>query len=224
MRRDILVVITLFFSFIIWSCSNKKTNLESSIPIVDTSTIPTDSNTLYFPEKSFLIDTGVSSIRSAIFINSWYSKMLFALHEPVLYNYQDTADIFRFTWLRTRNNPISIRVRPRYEKYILTLKILNGTSGNEAGKLVTDTSFLITKDQWNEFVNKTDQIDFWKLNSVVNDEGKDGAEWILEGRRKGQYHFVNRWYPEGMRDKEFRECCGLLMKIAKLNLASHEIY
>ena len=62
---------------------------------------------------------------------------------------------------------------------------------------------------------------FWKLPSIQEDRGVDGAQWIIEGARNGTYHIVDRWSPE---DGEIR-ALGLLMlnDLAKMKLAAKEV-
>lgn len=189
--------------------------------VTDSAVIPSDSNTLYFPANKLLSDT-TNQVNK--FSNTWYSKMLFALHEPTLFDYQDISEVFRFTWLRTFHSPISIRVRKVRDQCILTLKITEGSSGYEAGKLIKDTSFFITKNEWKGIVTKVSKINFWKLESFIDDGGKDGSEWILEGKIKNQYHFVSRWTPNITRYKEFKDCCDYLIHLSNLKLTDKEIY
>ena len=45
--------------------------------------------------------------------------------------------------------------------------------------------------------------------------GLDGARWILEGLKKGRYHVVERWSPEGGKFREAAEC---LIGLSKLDI------
>ena len=181
-----------------------------------------DSNTMYFPANTFLHDTANQIDNNR---NIWYSKMLYALHEPILYtNQNDSLDIYRFTWLRTFHNPISIRVRKVRNQFILTLKKTEGSGGYEAGDVIKDTSFFISRDEWDVVINKVSKINFWELKSLLDDGGKDGSEWILEGRRNNQYHFVSRWSPSTTRYFDFKDCCDYLLHLSNVKLTNKEMY
>ena len=61
----------------------------------------------YFPDNIFDQNDGFND-----FVDQWYSKNLKALREPSIYTQIDdkSKNVFRFTWLRTFDNPISIRL------------------------------------------------------------------------------------------------------------------
>lgn len=196
-------------------------DIRNKTVVKDSAVIPIDSNTVYFPENNHNSDTENQLNK---FRNAWYSKMLFALHEPTLFNSRDTSETFRFTWLRTFHNPMSIRVTKIRDQCVLTVKITAGTAGYGAEKVIKDTSFFITRNEWNKIVSKVSKINFWKLESFIGDGGKDGSEWILEGRNKNEYHFVSRWSPNSIRFNEFKECCEYFIQLSNINLTEDEIY
>ncbi|OYZ02523.1 MAG: hypothetical protein B7Y37_01660 [Sphingobacteriia bacterium 28-36-52] len=206
---------------VIVSCgiSNQDT-IRNNYLVKDSVILPTDSNTFYFPVRELS-----KSLTRDTFLNKWYSQMLFGLHEPVLYTSLDATETYRFTWLRTFHKPISIRLQNRFGDYILTLKMANGAGGYQIGKLIQDTSFYISKKEWNEFTSSINSIDFWKLPSAdISEIGKDGSEWILEGQKNGKYHFVIRWTPNTPNTLKFRSCCEYLIKMSGLMVPNEEIY
>jgi hypothetical protein len=80
----------------------------------------------------------------------------------------------------------------------------------------------LTSEQTDWFLGKIEAHHFWKLPSIHEDRGVDGAQWIVEGVRIGTYHIVDRWSPE---DGEIR-VLGLFMvnDLAKLKLEAKEVY
>lgn len=220
--KQIAIAFCLFGFALLFSCKEKQGNndVRNLSAVADSAVIPTDSSTLYFPANKFLSDTS----QLDKFRNIWYSKMLFALHEPTLFNNLDSFEVFRFTWLRTFHNPISIRVNKNRDQCILTLKIAEGSSGYEVGKLIKDTSFFITINEWKGLVSRISETNFWNLKFFMDDGGKDGSEWILEGKNKDKYHFVSRWTPNVTRYKEFKDCCDYLIQLSNLQLTDKENY
>ncbi|MDD2794029.1 MAG: hypothetical protein PHD73_12675 [Sediminibacterium sp.] len=223
MRQILTIVFFLTVTALYLACTGNPNvgNSRNLTATKDIFPVPIDSGILYFPAAKFVSD---STNRLDSFTNTWYSKMLFGLHEPILFDVQDSADVFRFTWLRTFHKPIAIRLTKTKGDAILTLKIADGASGYNAGKLLTDTSFYISDSEWGKFTIKISDIHFWEMQSVKNDNGKDGSEWILEGKSEGKYHFVSRWTPGGTRYKEFKDCCDYLIQLANLNLNDRERY
>lgn len=200
-----------------FACDDKMGGYDL-IAKTDSLFIPSDSVTLYFPDKPSSIDTSILSFESWSMSNRWYSNMLFSLKEPLLYNYPDSFTVCRFTWLRTKHNPVSVRIVKGKVSAFLILKTTNGLSGYKSGELNIDTSFQISGSEWNLLNERLDQMKFWEQRSLVDGGGKDGGDWILEIKDDYRYHFVVRWSPNEMRDKEFKGICEYLLSLSKLNI------
>jgi hypothetical protein len=177
-----------------------------------------DNNLIcYFPSDS-------SSITP--FEQKWYSKQLLALNEPIIFC-SDSIEVYRFTWLRTFHNPISIRIQKSDNKYFLILKMTNGAGGYEPGILIKNEEKEISESDWNQFKEKLNDLHFFKLIT----HGKyfdnkdiipiDGAEWILEARIPDKYKVTTRWCPK---DNNYSECCLFLLNLSGLIINKDEIY
>lgn len=208
--------------------ADKIQNLNYRMPDkTDSLNIPINPKTYYFPIE-YVLDTinlyfseEISEefiedrISLAHFRNSWYSMHLFALKEPLLYNNYFNDEIYRFTWLRTFDEPIIIRIMHYEDKNQLVVKMSNGTGGYNPGDLVLNKTVNIEPNQWNKFISIVNNIDFWNLSSIeqTNVIGFDGARWILEGVKDGIYHMVDRWS-----DSEIVEACLYLLTLSKLEI------
>jgi len=67
------------------------------------------------------------------------------------------------------------------------------------------------------------RVDFWSLPSHTDEEnGADGAEWIIEGVKEGKYHVVRRWSPEKGPIREL----GLVFVfgMAQMNIPKDQVY
>ena len=76
---------------------------------------------------------------------------------------------------------------------------------------------VLTNGQWKEIENYISKLDFWNspVADPADDNSTDGSNWILEGRRNGKYHFINRRNARGdLRDfaKELNRWSGLNIK------------
>jgi len=167
----------------VFSCqghNEKYSGIIINNQITDTVLVPKDSNQLYFPLK---ISRDISSTsRLDSFTDTWYSKQLFAMREPVIYLNKSDKELYRFTWLRTFDNPIAIRIENKDDSYFLYWKQCNGAGGYEPGKLIVNKQRKIDKKIWNKFKKYINKIDFWDLKTDVNESGCDGSQWILEGK------------------------------------------
>ena len=192
-----------------------------------------DTNLLYFPTR-LLIDT-VNVYRqkkdslfyqkrkeSALFLNTWFSKQLTALNEPKLCKDYD-FETYRFTYLRSFHNPISIRLEKRNNDYLLIIKRANGAGGYNPGQVIQNDTIPIIESQWNEVISKIYNINFWGIPTVEKSDlvVSDGAEWIFEARKDGKYHMV---YRQTSRGTEINELCMMLYKLSGLRIKRKELY
>ncbi len=192
-----------------------------------------DTNLLYFPTRLLIDKINVyrqekDSIfyqkrkESALFVNTWFSKQLTALNEPKLYKNYD-FESYRFTWLRTFHNPISIRLEKRNNDYLLFVKRANGAGGYNPGQVVQNDTIQITESQWNEVMSKIYNINFWGIPTVEKSDMivMDGAMWIFEARKENNYNMVYRQTSKGT---EINELCMLLLNMSRLKINKKEIY
>ncbi len=152
------------------------------------------------------------------FTNQWYSKMLFALHEPVLSNYKGDKEVYRFTWLRTFHHPVSVRLEKQNNVIKLFTKVCKGAGGYEPKELIFDTTINVTAEQHKTLTQKIDNINFWNLTTEKQDDyGNDGSEWIIEVCKDAKYHMVTRWTPSEERQGNFRSVGEYLISISDIN-------
>jgi len=173
----------------------------------------------YFPSK--LLGGNDQWLDS--FSNKWYSEQLFAMREPIIFSDKSNKEIYRFTWLRTFDNPIAIRIEKQDSTYLLFWKVCNGAGGYEPGQLTTDKQKIIDKQTWDKFKNKLSDINFWNLPTKEKDiMGTDGSQWILEGKKGNKYHAVDRWSPS--EKSKYFQCCDFLIGLTDLNIKDADKY
>ncbi|MEI8203128.1 MAG: tetratricopeptide repeat protein [Bacteroidota bacterium] len=189
------------------------------------------SGTWYFPLTSFLdlennweSDYSLDLIRQVGMTTSaldFYSRQLFALKEPLIFN-QTEKTIYRFTWLRSFNNPVAIRVEKTNNDYTLYWKQSSGTGGNNPGELTVNNSKQITREEWDYFISLLQSTDFWNMSTnLKGDLGSDGSYWIIEGIENNKYHVVERWSP---RKNNFQKCGQYLIELTDLKIKGSDIY
>jgi len=175
----------------------------------------------YFPPGS--LD---DSPRGDQFLYEWYSKQLKALDEPSLWTLSKTQkeQSYRFLWLRTFHHPVSVRIDVNGDGTSrLTTKIASGAGGYAPGHLVQNDTSALTKEQTDWFLGKIQENKFWELAPLDKSRlGTDGAQWIIEGVKNGNYRIVDRWSPD---DGPVR-VMGLLMlkELAKVKIPAKETY
>ena len=199
------------------SCSTRTDRSVKTSNEFEILPLPQDSSVFYFVTKPTLQDTSQSALDT--FVNAWYSKMLFALKEPIISNYKGDKEIYRFTWLRTFHHPVSIRLEKQDNIIKLFSKISSGAGGYEPGHLIMDTSFNVAEDDYRSLINKLEEANFWNIPTEKRDNnGEDGSEWIIEAIKDNKYHMATRWTPTKDYEKSFRKVGEYLINISKITI------
>jgi hypothetical protein len=175
----------------------------------------------YFPTGS--LD---DSPRGDQFLYEWYSTQLKAFGEQSLWTLSKTQkeQSYRFLWLRTFHHPIAIRIVVNADGTSrLTTKMTSGAGGYGPGQLVQNETSAQTKERTDWFLGKIHENKFWELALFDKSRmGLDGAQWIIEGVKNGNYHIVGRWSPH---DGPVRVMGLLMVKVlAKLEIPAKETY
>ena len=113
----------LLFGYCVFS-QHAHTYYDESIK-VDSNNVPINYSQFYFPTKlfpevemlwkkhgksSFTIKPKIIENKTDSSALIWFSRFLFAMKEPLLFNRPFSKSIYRFTWLRTFDNPVAIRI------------------------------------------------------------------------------------------------------------------
>lgn len=206
--KQLNILATILFAFLT-ACQGRNNQIVDSVSsVANTSFIPTDSSQFYFPIGKFS-DSEMFQGRDT-FVNTWYSQHLFAMREPVVYMDKSQNEIYRFTWLRTFDNPVAIRIEKHGNSHLLFWKLCDGAGGYEPGQLTINKQKTIQKETWEEFKKHLDQINFWNLETnETRLLGTDGSRWILEGKTVNNYHVVDRWTPN-QKSKYYKSCYFLV--------------
>ncbi len=178
----------------------------------------------------------------------WFSRDLWRLQEPVIYNVPLGPDdeMYRFTWLRSFERPMAVRLSKRGKEYLLTWRVASvyvpGNKGQTSGAkrhmtrkervirsrygngaLQQEGSRYVSRHVWLHFKNMVNRCGF---DTMVNRNlgelvMNDGAEWILENRQPNHYHVLAK-QSFGLYD--FEQCCLYLLRHAHISLRYEKIY
>ena len=179
---------------------------------------PVSESDFFFPVNTL---DGARSDMDA-FQREWYSRHLAAMRQSSLScGAPDTSETYRFLWLRSFHRSISVRVALRPDGARIEFTELTGAGGYEPGRIRRHTERRLSRDEVDRFAKALNGADFWQLPTSIRDRGLDGAEWIIEGRRGGTYHVVDRFSPES---GAYRALGLLFLKLAHFSASTSEIY
>jgi len=158
-----------------------------------------------------------------------YSEFLKALHEPSLWELSQRdpkAEAYRFFWLRAFDHPVAIRlvVRTGGSGWV-NLRVTSGQGGYAHGRISRYSVSWATKAKTQSWIAAFDQAGFWRLPTQPPDDDVirlDGAQWIFEAVKNGQYHVVDRWSPDPGDPVRDLGLSGL--RLTRLRLRPREIY
>ena len=111
------------------------------------------------------------------------------LDEPIINELEicDDCEIYRFTWLRTFNNPVIVRLERKADKYKLYYKIGKGAAGYEPEGLKKSKSIKISNTEWDYFIKLLNQTGFDTIQNRFYLPMFDGTTWIFENRSAFDY-------------------------------------
>ncbi|WP_299890930.1 hypothetical protein [uncultured Lacinutrix sp.] len=236
MRKSILFIF-LIQSVFLFQCKKSIEKYIDKTIKVDSLNVPLDKNQFYFPKEMFpnidsiqyIQQKDSSYIAKRVYskdkyddsVMEWYSEYLFGMKEPLLFNRKIDNAIFRFTWLRSFDEPIVIRITETEQKYHLNWKKLKLNENHKPIEIILDESKSITKNEWESFNELVRKADFWNMRLGRYSIDTDGSEWILEGVNSENYRVVSVFYPE---KGDFYNACNYLISLTNLKISEKYKY
>jgi hypothetical protein len=145
-----------------------------------------------------------------------YSLHLSFMEEPSLFKLAEIKDCeaYRFLWLRSFHAPFSFRLHVRQDG--TGFLFVKSTNRGGFEQLVLSKATNLDQDQVQHFTTALEDLQFWILQtSEQSHPGLDGAQWIFEGVKAGNYHVMNRWSPK---DGQFRQLMQDLVALSGITV------
>lgn len=144
------------------------------------------------------------------------------LNEDCLYNHETKHNsvIYRFTWLRSFHNPISIRIENVDNEITLYWKVGKGSGGYEPKGLKKSGKKKLSLKRWIEFERSITDSNFDNLPNEKRILMKDGATWTLE--RKSSESF--KAHHTNVPSQEIKEACLYLLDLTKIKVKEGDVY
>lgn len=161
----------------------------------------------FFPEGSLSQHLDSHIIRSR-----WYARELMTMGEGSIFElrHKEELEVYRFTLLRSFDNPILIRIEVDEDHASLKTTIASGRG--EATGIQSKDDRRLTKSEIQQLRTMLAKKNFWEVTSYDDDRGTDGSNWIVEALSEGRYHVADRSSPKGGTVREIGE---LFLKLAR---------
>jgi len=100
---------------------------------------------------------------------------------------------------------------------MLYVKKTDNTGEEEPREINSSYAKTVSPEEINRFYEIILKSEFWEMSKkvILPVEYLDGEVWLLEGVRKGKYHYVYRMVP---RDPAFRRAALYLVEISGLQV------
>lgn len=181
-----------------------------------------DSITTYFPKSGVTKRYETRPGYISNFCNVWYSQVLNSCSEPVLFNYKGEEEIYRFSWFRSFHSPVVIRIQKKGFSFHFSAKVLQEGYEDVPDEVIDSTERFMNFFEWHVFKEKLGKAGFWQLPvEDTEEQGMDGAQWVMEGIQNGKYHVVERW---SAGSSNFGDACRYLIAISDLGIQKEDIY
>jgi len=188
---------------------------------VNTENVPLNKKQNYFPISKFTDST--TNKKHAIQNIKYCSEILFGLNEPLLFNKKSINESFRLLWLRSFDNPISIRIEKNRSHVHITWKESYPSDGYNPSYMILYKDKELTLNEWNQFTSLLAPIDYWNTSVLDTISSLDGSVWYLEGVNSNHYHIMYRKGTSNL-NSPFQNACNYLIKLTDLNIPKDSFY
>ena len=193
------------------SCATKKPLFRAECPSLD-------AGDYYFPEGAL----DPTRARIDKLLRDRYSSYLRAMMEPSLScGTRVDGYAYRFLWLRSFHHPIVVRIEKAGPAVTLNAVELEGTGGDKPGQIIRRVQRLLSPAEQDKFLAKLNEVSAEEMQKNLIRFGVDGAQWVVEGVKNGQYQLVDKWTPGR---GAYRDCGVAFLSLAGFSIPAEEMY
>ncbi|MGJ8666245.1 MAG: tetratricopeptide repeat protein [Patiriisocius sp.] len=205
---------------------DKKVSSQIPVNAVD------DFNNCYFPswyfadlksnwECDFTINY-LSEIELSNMYSGFIEEQLIGLKEDCIYDIflNSNEEKYRFTWLRSFHNPISIRIeREGIDKFVYW-KVGKGAAGYTPEGLMNSGKKELSKREWKKFLRLFKKMHFYDLDNQHVVPTTDGATWTFE--RKDEHNY--KAHTTNSPSKHFVKIRNYLLELSEIVINDRDKY
>src|SRR5262245_3056178 len=154
----------------------------------------------------------------------WYAARLNAMSQP--FPLDGPGESYRFLWIRSFHHPIAISVLCNESPCVLRATELDAGGGKRPDRIIASPDTVLSASQWENFERLLLDAGFWTESPTEDTSlGLDGAHWVLEGIRAGEYRLWSIWSPDvNDRFPDYHQLCLFLVRTSRPDIPVADIY
>ena len=213
-----LFFICLVMAVILSSCKNTpKFSYSQDESISSNVGVPKKAFINYFPIIESDAGTAVSYDTFHIKL---YSKVLFKIGEPILYNFYISKPVIRLTWMRPSGKPMVLSVEEIDGKIQLKENGYETLTPEDKSKHPKDTVKRIYRakalnyEQKQKLITLLNKNKFFEMPDKIAENTTTGTQLAVEYHDASNYHLVYRSVTDGTEPNAFREICNYIIELS----------
>ncbi len=217
LRHLSLIILIIVFS--LYSCNKgSKYVYPQDVTISDGNGIAKKRNINYIPIEVPIDSKGAVSYDT--FHVKLFSKVLFKLGEPILYNYYIGKPVIRLIWIRPSGFPMTLTMEEIDGKVQLKENGFDPLSAADKVKHPKDTIKRIYRAKALNFSQKQKLVDllkkskFFEMPVTTNNNGTTGTQLAIEYHDPNNYHLVYRSIMDTTDQSDFRKICDYIIELS----------
>jgi hypothetical protein len=221
-----VTLIGLVIVFTMFSCKpGSKYVYPQDENISSNNGIPKKRSINYFPITTSDANTAVTYDTFHIKL---FSKALFKLGEPILYNFYISKPVIRLTWIRPSGNPIVLSMEETDGKIQLKENGFEPMTAADKAKNPKDTIKRIYRTKALNFEQKEKltallkKNKFFEMPDKISENTTTGTQAAIEYHDPLNYHLVYRSVNDSIGPNAFREICDYIIELS--NFKSEKRY
>jgi len=166
-------------------------------------------------------------------VKELYTHLLRAAGEPCRPSTLGVSEtVYRFLWFRTQDLPVVVRVELTTKGNFAMAKVVGYLPaatkfiGDSPERTISYGPRELTAEDLSLLATSLEMAGFWSLETQPDrPPAADGADWVLEGWRGGEYQAVRVWSPTSPgKYVRFAELCKAMLKVAGLTVDPRRVY
>ena len=154
------------------------------------------------------------------FAMEWFCRELRAAGQGRL----EVEPGYRFTYLPSFHHTRVVVATMENGQPVVLGTVVSREAGHGPREILQRTRRLLSPDEWRLLEQRLLNAGIWEATDTDSRSGADGAQWLLEGRRRGQHSVHDVWSPTDETFPQYRKACVYMLAVAGIMPEANELY